>query len=164
MGGFNVKSFLGGLFSEVDDFDETNESENYDIQDEDMYVADEEPSNEIEYGAEEPTFVQEPAPAPAMRTPVVQQNATVVMLSPYDIRTSQIVCDHVRDGHIVICYISGSTDKSQRVVDYICGGVYALGGRLEPTPIKSTFVCTPKSVDLIVENTDAEATTKVSAL
>ena len=64
----------------------------------------------------------------------------------------------------VICNLT-NTDKNQRVVDYISGGVYALGGRVEPTPVKTTFVCTPKSVNLVVENQEIEQMgTKVSAL
>ncbi|MBR2821951.1 MAG: cell division protein SepF, partial [Clostridiales bacterium] len=120
-----------------------------------------EPIAEETYYEEPRTFVQE---QPAVTTPVMQHNATVIMLTPYDIRTSQIVCDHIREGHIVICNLT-NTDKNQRVVDYISGGVYALGGRVEPTPVKTTFVCTPKSVNLVVENQDAEQMgTKVSAL
>ena len=126
---------------------------------EDAY--EQEPIAEETYYEEPRTFVQE---QPAVTTPVMQHNATVIMLTPYDIRTSQIVCDHIREGHIVICNLT-NTDKNQRVVDYISGGVYALGGRVEPTPVKTTFVCTPKSVNLVVENQDAEQMgTKVSAL
>jgi len=90
--------------------------------------------------------------------------ATVVMLSPYDIRSSQIVCDHIREGHIVICNLTPNANN-QRVVDYISGAVYALDGRIEPTPVKTTFVCTPKNVDLISDNQAAdESISKVSAL
>ena len=136
MGTFNVKNFFGSMFTPV-------------------------PIAEESYYEEPRTFVQE---QPAVTTPVMQHNATVIMLTPYDIRTSQIVCDHIREGHIVICNLT-NTDKNQRVVDYISGGVYALGGRVEPTPVKTTFVCTPKSVNLVVENQDAEQMgTKVSAL
>ena len=107
------------------------------------------------------TYVQPVATTTPVRP---ASTATVVMLSPYDIRTAQIVCEHIREGHIVICNLT-NTDKNQRVVDYISGGVYALGGRVEPTPVKTTFVCTPKSVNLVVENQDAEQMgTKVSAL
>ena len=107
------------------------------------------------------TFVQESQP---MTTPVVkQQQAVVVMLTPYDIRTSQIVCDHIKEGHIVICNLMSSANN-QRVVDYISGGVYALEGKIEPTPVKTTFVCTPKSVELVVESSEAASGTKVSAL
>lgn len=100
-----------------------------------------------------------------MITPVAQQKqSVVVMLSPYDIRTSQIVCDHIKEGHIVICNLTSSANN-QRVVDYVSGGVYALEGKIEPTPVKTTFVCTPKAVELIIDTTsEAVAGTKVSAL
>lgn len=111
--------------------------------------------------------ISEPTVAPsaqAVTTPVYQQpSATVVMLSPYDIRTSQIVCDHIRQGHIVICNLTASSNN-QRVVDYISGGVYAFDGRIEPTAVKTTFVCTPKNVNLYVEDNSAENGSKVSAL
>lgn len=106
------------------------------------------------------TVFQQPIAAPV--TPV--SAATVIMLTPYDIRTSQIVCDHIREGHIVICNLTPNTNN-QRVVDYISGAVYALDGKIEPTPVKTTFVCTPKNVDLIVDSgAQAETGTKVSAL
>ena len=139
MGTFNVKNFFGSMFTPVEDEMEEN------------------------YYGEEEGYNEEDA-YDAVTTPVMQHNATVIMLTPYDIRTSQIVCDHIREGHIVICNLT-NTDKNQRVVDYISGGVYALGGRVEPTPVKTTFVCTPKSVNLVVENQEAEQIgTKVSAL
>ena len=165
MGNFNIKEFFGGMFSPVpaqDDMMEENyyEEESYINEPEESYV-EEAVVEEQPYVAEPRSYVQE---QPAVTTPVVQQNATVIMLTPYDIRTSQVVCDHIRDGHIVICNLT-TTDKNQRVVDYISGGVYALGGRVEPTPVKTTFVCTPKSVQLVIENSDvAEQGTKVSAL
>lgn len=159
MGTFNVKNFFGSMFTPVeDDMEENYYGEEEGYIEEDAY--EQEPIAEEAFVEEPRTFVQEPA----MTTPVMQQNATVIMLTPYDIRTSQIVCDHIREGHIVICNLT-NTDKNQRVVDYISGGVYALGGRVEPTPVKTTFVCTPKSVNLVVENQDAEQMgTKVSAL
>ena len=165
MGNFNIKEFFGGMFSPVpaqDDMMEENyyEEESYIDEPEESYV-EEAVVEEQPYVAEPRSYVQE---QPAVTTPVIQQNATVIMLTPYDIRTSQIVCDHIREGHIVICNLT-NTDKNQRVVDYISGGVYALGGRVEPTPVKTTFVCTPKSVNLVVENQEAEQIgTKVSAL
>lgn len=108
------------------------------------------------------TYVQQPV---ATTTPVrAASTATVVMLSPYDIRTSQIVCDHIREGHIVICNLTPNANN-QRVVDYISGAVYSLDGKIEPTPVKTTFVCTPKQVELIVDSQSGEETaSKVSAL
>ncbi|MBR3247050.1 MAG: cell division protein SepF [Clostridiales bacterium] len=162
--GNKVKSFFENMFTVVPTGEEVEENNYYEEENEGYYdneVYDQEPIAEEPYIQEQPrTFVQEPA----VTTPVMQQNATVIMLTPYDIRTSQIVCDHIREGHIVICNLT-NTDKNQRVVDYISGGVYALGGRVEPTPVKTTFVCTPKSVNLVVENQEVEQMgTKVSAL
>ena len=166
MGNFNIKEFFGGMFSPVPAQDDMME-ENY-YEDESGYIDEPEESYVEEAVVEEQPYVAEPRSyvqeQPAVTTPVVQQNATVIMLTPDDIRTSQVVCDHIRDGHIVICNLT-NTDKNQRVVDYISGGVYALGGRVEPTPVQTTFVCTPKSVNLVIENSDAaEQGTKVSAL
>ncbi len=108
------------------------------------------------------SYIQQPV---ATTTPVrPASTATVVMLSPYDIRTSQIVCDHIREGHIVICNLTPNANN-QRVVDYISGAVYSLDGKIEPTPVKTTFVCTPRQVELIVDSQAAEeSTSKVSAL
>jgi len=164
MGNFSFKGFIDSMFTPVGGGQQTDEQEfygedmGYNLDEEESFM--QEPITEEVYDEEPRTFVQEPA----VTTPVMQHNATVIMLTPFDIRTSQIVCDHIREGHIVICNLT-NTEKNQRVVDYISGGVYALGGRVEPTPVKTTFVCTPKSVNLVVENQDAEAMgTKVSAL
>ena len=159
MGTFNVKNFFGSMFTPVEDEMEENyygEEEGY--IEEDAY--EQEPIAEESYIEEPRTFVQEPA----VTTPVMQQqnNATVIMLTPYDIRTSQIVCDHIREGHIVICNLTPNANN-QRVVDYISGAVFALDGKIEPTPVKTTFVCTPKNVDLIV-NSEEMAKPNVTAL
>ncbi|MBR1797017.1 MAG: cell division protein SepF [Clostridiales bacterium] len=138
----------------MDEYDESGESEyetSYDsFQEEVPYTQ-----------PETQTYIQQPV---ATTTPVRSSTATVVMLSPYDIRTSQIVCDHIREGHIVICNLTPNANN-QRVVDYISGAVYSLDGKIEPTPVKTTFVCTPKMVELIVENqAGEEGASKVSAL
>ena len=107
------------------------------------------------------TYVQPVATTTPVRP---ASTATVVMLSPYDIRTSQIVCEHIREGHIVICNLTPNANN-QRVVDYISGAVFALDGKIEPTPVKTTFVCTPKAVELIVDSAASEeGVSKVSAL
>ena len=111
------------------------------------------------------TFVEQPE-APVVTSPIYQQPAsTVIMLSPFDIKSSQNVADHIREGHIVICNLTAASNN-QRVVDYISGAVYAFSGGIEPTAVKTTFVCTPKNVNLIVdgEATSSESGTKVSAL
>ena len=166
MGKFS--DFMKKLY-DYEEVDEVNEYGEYDMEEyDDSAESDYEASydsfqEEVPYmQPETQTYVQQPV---ATTTPVRSAStATVVMLSPYDIRTSQIVCDHIREGHIVICNLTPNANN-QRVVDYISGAVYSLDGKIEPTPVKTTFVCTPKAVELIVDNQAAEeSTSKVSAL
>ena len=165
----SVSAFFKNMFTPEEVYDEyENEGYEYeqDVQD-NSYDSYSESSfvnsyEEIPYEEPEQTVYQEPV---AVTTPVVQKQSTVVvMLTPYDIRTSQVVCDHIKQGHIVICNLTSSANN-QRVVYYISGGIYALDGKIEPTPVKTTFVCTPKSVELVVDSQEnTEAGTKVSAL
>ncbi|MCQ2517094.1 MAG: cell division protein SepF [Saccharofermentans sp.] len=160
MGAF--KNFLNKFIDETEYEEEMNEYDEYETGYE---TYDEEPvesfTNETAYVQPEPqTYIQPVAAAPVR--PI--STATVVMLSPYDIRSSQVVCDHIREGHIVICNLTPNANN-QRVVDYISGAVYTLDGRIEPTPVKTTFVCTPKNVDLISDTqASEESISKVSAL
>ena len=147
-----VMSKLSPLYDVVEDesFDESLDA-SYDNYEDDQ-----------NYYQETPLMnYQELEPAVTPITPM--PTATVVMLSPFDIKTSQVVVDHIRDGHIVICNLT-PCDSNQRVVDYISGGVYAFGGRIEPTPVKTTFVCTPANVDLVLDVPMNTANTKVSAI
>ena len=159
-----IKKFITGGDYEDDQYGYPEDYENFGTEEE-SYVDEINNEDNWAYGgyAEEPVAYQE---EPMVKsTPVYQQpSSTVVMLSPSDIRTSQIVCDHIREGHIVICNLTGSSNN-QRIVDYISGAVYALDGKIEPTSVKTTFVCTPKSVNLIVNPDEVSgAATKVSAL
>ncbi len=156
MGKFS--DFVKKLYDvEEESYDENEYYEN-DYQ-EDAYTDYEEPVaqyteyEDVPYQAEQAAF-QQPV---AVATPVAPKAAaTVIMLTPYDIRTSQVVCDHIREGHIVICNLTPN---------YISGAVFALDGKIEPTPVKTTFVCTPKQVELIVDSAAGEESqTKVSAL
>ena len=163
----SVKDFFKSMFTPEEDYEGYEDYSEYETMQEDAYedysaeqfVA---PVTEVPYEEPVQAVYQEPV---AVTTPVVQKQSTVVvMLTPYDIRTSQIVCDHIKEGHIVICNLQSSANN-QRVVDYISGSIYALDGKIEPTPVKTTFVCTPKNVDLIVDSNEAsESATKVSAL
>lgn len=159
------KNFLTGGDEWVEE--EAYDSEVEDVEDVetvDSWFKPNESSYSTQYSAPVESAPVAPQATPVVTTPVYQQpSSTVVMLSPYDIRTSQIVCDHIRDGHIVICNLTASSNN-QRVVDYISGGVYAFDGKIEPTAVKTTFVCTPKNVDLIVDTGVSESGTKVSAL
>ena len=166
MGKFS--DFMKKLY-DYEEVDEVNEYGEYDMEayddstDSDYEASYDSFQEEVPYmQPETQSYIQQPV---ATTTPVRSAStATVVMLSPYDIRTSQIVCDHIREGHIVICNLTPNANN-QRVVDYISGAVYSLDGKIEPTPVKTTFVCTPRAVELIVDSqATEEGASKVSAL
>ena len=166
MGKFS--DFMKKLY-DYEEVDEVNEYGEYDMEayddsaDSDYEASYDSFQEEVPYmQPETQSYIQQPV---ATTTPVRSAStATVVMLSPYDIRTSQIVCDHIREGHIVICNLTPNANN-QRVVDYISGAVYSLDGKIEPTPVKTTFVCTPRAVELIVDSqASEEGASKVSAL
>ena len=150
-----LSNFMRKLYDyeEVEDDDENYEAYNDGEYNENVSVYD---TGYESFQEEVPYIQQQPIP-------VKPSTATVVMLSPYDIRTSQIVCDHLRAGHIVICNLTPNANN-QRVVDYISGAVYAVDGKIEPTPVKTTFVCTPAQVELIINSDDQAGSAKVSAL
>lgn len=164
----DFKAAFGKLFDVEDEYindysEESMTEENYEESNEEEYMENNQFVGYTDFKAEEevaPRQEERFYQQPAKNTPVYA--STVIMLSPYDIRTSQVVAEHIRQGHIVICNLTSCT-MNQRIVDYISGAVFALDGKIEPTPIKTTFVCTPKNVELIVDSKEEEEQ-KVSAL
>ncbi len=112
----------------------------------------EEPVGE-DYGAEEPVNVFVPTeertsfPIKSVQTSANQ----VVILQPDSIRSSQAVCDHIRQGHTVICNIENvERSVAQRVIDYISGAAYSIDGNVKPIDQnRKTFVVAPRSVSLL---------------
>lgn len=168
------------IYADDQEYDETYETE-YDSE---VYEAEDAYTEYDNYAdmntavnQEQTVFEQPVAQATQpVSTPVYQQQtSTVVMLNAYDIRTSQIVCDHIRQGHIVICSLTTKNTvneseaqrlhRMQRVVDFISGSVYALDGTVKPTKVNTIFLCTPNNINLIdsTESEDADVT-KVSAI
>lgn len=83
--------------------------------------------------------------------PIKANETQVVILQPDSIRSSQQVCDHIRQGHTVICNIE-NVDRSvaQRVIDYISGAAYSIDGNVKPIDQnRKTFVVAPRSVSLM---------------
>ena len=106
-----------------------------------------------EYGTEEPVNVFVPTEErTAFPIKSVQASANqVVILQPDSIRSSQAVCDHIRQGHTVICNIENvERSVAQRVIDYISGAAYSIDGNVKPIDQnRKTFVVAPRSVSLL---------------
>ncbi len=78
----------------------------------------------------------------------IDYNQEVVVMIPYDFDMTKMVCDYVKQGKTVICNIEKiDNETAQRVLDFILGATYALGGSLESISNK-IFVVTPASTRL----------------
>ena len=82
----------------------------------------------------------------------------LVFLQPDSIKSAQLVCDHLRSGHAVICNIENVDAKiAQRVIDFISGAAFALDGKVKPIDSKAhNFVAAPKGVSLVDDKQDGE--------
>lgn len=145
MAGFwnNLVNKIAGVEDEyVDDVNETYEDESYEnygdmepIDMEDQYDVFQQPEVNMA-----PTIV-----------PIKANETQVVILQPDSIRSSQQVCDHIRQGHTVICNIENvDRNVAQRVIDYISGAAYSIDGNVKPIDQnRKTFVVAPRTVSLM---------------
>jgi len=119
---------------------------------EEGYVNDMDPVDEVvDYGSE-PVYVPTEEARTAFPIKSVQPSSNqVVILQPDSIRSSQAVCDHIRQGHTVICNIENvERSVAQRVIDYISGAAYSIDGNVKPIDQnRKTFVVAPRSVSLL---------------
>lgn len=77
-----------------------------------------------------------------------QKNVKVVLCEPESYEDVQTVADHLRSKRPVVLNLEGlPNDQALRIVDFISGTVYALGGKLEKIS-RETFLCTPDNVDV----------------
>lgn len=79
----------------------------------------------------------------------------VLIAVPYNFRVTQQICDQIKAGKTVICNLEKVEDNiSQRVIDYILGATYALGGTYESIN-DQIFVVTPSNTQLTMRTEEA---------
>jgi FtsZ-interacting cell division protein YlmF len=79
-------------------------------------------------------------------------NGTHIMLtSPKDVNSSNIVTDAVKDGKICAVNLTGvDREQCQRIVDVIAGAIYALEGSIQRVS-KDIFIVAPDGVTITGE-------------
>ena len=64
-------------------------------------------------------------------SPQRPQNYVLVSAKPDRLEDAQLVCNHLKDRHVVIVNVEGIDGReAQRIVDFISGAVYALDGEI----------------------------------
>jgi len=153
MAGFIKKMF--NKVAGIDENEEWDENEMYDSEEMSDYEMDPmEGYNAADTDYVEPRVEVVDTQMSARSYPIksVQSSSNqVVILQPDSIRSSQAVCDHIREGHTVICNIENvDRNVAQRVIDYISGAAYSIDGNVKPIDQnRKTFVVAPRNVSLM---------------
>jgi FtsZ-interacting cell division protein YlmF len=76
-------------------------------------------------------------------------NYVLVSAKPDRMEDAQLVCDHLKERHVVIVNVEGLEGReAQRIVDFIGGSVYALDGEIFDITNR-IFAVAPNYVDLV---------------
>lgn len=77
-----------------------------------------------------------------------KSSGKMILLEPRAYSESQQIADHLKKRNTVVVNMKRVTpDQAKRIVDFLSGTVYALGGDLQKIGA-GIFLCTPKNVDV----------------
>lgn len=89
-------------------------------------------------------------------------NGKMILLEPRAYSESQQIADHLKKKNTVVVNMKRVTpDQAKRIVDFLSGTVYALGGDLQKIG-GGIFLCTPKNVNVEGAITDDDEKNKKS--
>lgn len=72
----------------------------------------------------------------------------MILLEPRAFSESQQIADHLKKRNTVVVNMKRITpDGAKRIVDFLSGTVYAIGGDLQKIG-SGIFLCTPKNIDV----------------
>lgn len=78
----------------------------------------------------------------------VQKSSKVVLLEPRAYAEAQEVADHLNNKRAVVVNLQRiQRDQGKRIVDFLSGTVYAIGGDIQKIGT-DIFLCTPANVDV----------------
>jgi cell division inhibitor SepF len=78
----------------------------------------------------------------------VQQQAKVILVEPREYDEAQEIADQLKNRKAVVMNLQRiPLDQARRIVDFLSGTVYAIGGDIQKLG-PNTFLCTPDNVDI----------------
>ncbi|MFA9456168.1 cell division protein SepF [Halalkalibacter sp. AB-rgal2] len=78
----------------------------------------------------------------------IQKGAKMILLEPRTYDEAQEIADHLKNRKAVIINLQRiSHDQAKRIVDFLSGTVYAIGGDIQKVGTH-IFLCTPDNVDV----------------
>jgi cell division inhibitor SepF len=81
-------------------------------------------------------------------------NSKMILLEPRAYSESQQIVDYLKNRHTVVVNLKRVTsDQAKRIVDFLSGAIYAIGGGLQKIG-GGIFLCTPNNVNIEGKITD----------
>ncbi|UTR15174.1 cell division protein SepF [Salipaludibacillus sp. LMS25] len=78
----------------------------------------------------------------------IQHQAKVMLLEPHSYEEAQEIADHLKNRKAVVINLQRiSREQAKRIVDFLSGTVYAIGGDIQKLGA-NIFLCTPENVDV----------------
>ena len=75
-------------------------------------------------------------------------NGKMILLEPRAFSESQQIADHWKKRNTVVVNMKRvTTEQAKRIIDFLSGTVYAIGGDLQKIGV-GIFLCTPKNVNV----------------
>ena len=72
----------------------------------------------------------------------------LILLEPRAYSESQQIADHLKNRHTVVVNLKRvTTDQAKRIIDFLTGTIYAIGGDLQKIG-GGIFLCTPKNMSV----------------
>ena len=92
--------------------------------------------------------------------PVVDYSNKMMLLEPRAYSESQQIADYLKNRSAVVVNLKRVTpDQAKRIVDFLSGTLYAIGGDLQKLG-GGIFLCTPNNINVEGKITDDNATVK----
>ncbi|WP_096199274.1 cell division protein SepF [Bacillus sp. FJAT-45350] len=114
-----------------------------DMQDSQEYVSEGPSDNEFEQKSLEKTKGQN-----VVSLQSVQKSAKVMLMEPRTYDEVQDIADQLKNRKAVIINLQRmSHEQAKRIVDFLSGTVYAIGGDIQKLGV-DIFLCTPDNVDV----------------
>ncbi|ANB61454.1 cell division protein SepF [Anoxybacteroides amylolyticum] len=122
-----------GLIKKFKDYFLEDDYEEY----EEEYVEEEEPQQPAKGAKQNVVSLQS-----------VQKSSKVVLIEPRAYAEAQEIADHLKNRRAVVVNLQRIPhDQAKRIVDFLSGTVYAIGGDIQQVGTK-IFLCTPDNVDV----------------
>ena len=87
-------------------------------------------------------------------------NGKMILLEPRAFSENQQIADHLKKRNTVVVNMKRVTpEQAKRIIDFLSGTVYAIGGDLQKIGI-GIFLCTPKNVNVEGTISDEESKPK----